>query len=160
MKAFDRALEFVFRWEGGEVDDPNDPGGHTKYGISARAYPGLDIGSLTREQAREIYLRDYWAPTCCELIPFALALPLFDMAVNAGPKTAVRCLQRTLGVEDDGKIGAITLGAIQRVGDLERASRDMAVERIAYYAALPGWKHYRKGWTKRTVDAVLEGVRE
>jgi len=56
---FERCIAFVLRHEGGYVNDPRDPGGETKYGISKRAYPGLDIKNLTEEQAKEIYRQDY-----------------------------------------------------------------------------------------------------
>ncbi|MBI5843910.1 MAG: hypothetical protein HZB23_04475 [Deltaproteobacteria bacterium] len=45
--------------EGGYVNDPADPGGETRFGISRRAYPNEDIKALTRERAAEIYYRDY-----------------------------------------------------------------------------------------------------
>jgi hypothetical protein len=57
---FERAVAFVLRHEGGYVNDPRDPGGETKYGISKRAYPRLDIKGLTEADAKEIYRRDYW----------------------------------------------------------------------------------------------------
>ena len=61
MSNFDRAFRFLIGEEGGYVNDPADPGGETKFGISKRAYPQLDIKSLTLDQAKAIYRRDYWA---------------------------------------------------------------------------------------------------
>ena len=60
MSKFDACLAFTLSWEGGYVNNPADPGGETKYGISKRAYPKLDIANLTLEQARDIYYRDYY----------------------------------------------------------------------------------------------------
>ena len=60
MSAFDYALDFVLREEGGYTNNPNDPGGETNYGICKRNYPNLDIKGLTRAQAIAIYRRDYW----------------------------------------------------------------------------------------------------
>ena len=62
MNLFDRALAAVLDWEGAVTNDAADPGGLTKYGISQRAYPSLDIASLTVEQAAVIYHQDYWLP--------------------------------------------------------------------------------------------------
>ena len=58
--SFDLAIPIVLENEGGYVNDPADPGGETKYGISKRSYPALDIKNLTVEQATAIYLRDFW----------------------------------------------------------------------------------------------------
>ena len=60
MSNFDRAFRFLIGEEGGYSADPHDPGGETKFGISKRAYPQLDIKSLTLDQAKAIYRRDYW----------------------------------------------------------------------------------------------------
>ena len=81
---FTRALQFTSKWEGGYVNNPKDPGGETKYGISKRAYPKLDIKNLTRERANEIYYTDYWVPAGCDNLPVPLNLVCFDMAVNSG----------------------------------------------------------------------------
>jgi len=59
----------VLKREGGYVDDPTDRGGETKYGISKRSYPQLDIKNLTLEQALEIYRKDYWKPSRVEKLP-------------------------------------------------------------------------------------------
>lgn len=84
MSDFDRAVSFVLAHEGGYVNDPADPGGETKYGISKRSYPYLDIPSLTVEQARTIYYRDYWEPSGAAELPMPLAAAVLDTAVNQG----------------------------------------------------------------------------
>ncbi len=83
--SFAKALNFVLKWEGGYVNDKHDPGGETKYGISKRAYPHLNIKSLTKEQAAEIYRRDFWNQVGCDDCKDPrLALSQFDAAVNVG----------------------------------------------------------------------------
>ena len=52
-------LDDLIEREGGYVNDPDDPGGETKFGISKRAYPHLDIKNLTEEHAADIYYNDY-----------------------------------------------------------------------------------------------------
>ena len=71
--SFAKSLNFVLKWEGEYSNDPSDPGGETKYGISKRAYPELDIKSLTKEDAARIYYRDYWQPLDCDSRPDDLA---------------------------------------------------------------------------------------
>ena len=82
--SFDKIMDFIIKAEGGLVDNPNDPGRETKYGISKRQYPSLDIKNLTEEQAREIYRTDYWNKIKGDELPYPLDMCVMDMAVNAG----------------------------------------------------------------------------
>lgn len=85
---FDRCMKFVLRWEGGYVNRPDDPGGETQFGISKRAFPMLDIKSLTEEEARDIYRTNYWLKAGCDKLEWPLCLVVFDTAVNMGVKRA------------------------------------------------------------------------
>ena len=60
MIEFKDIINNVLQSEGGYVYDKDDPGGETKYGISKRAYPDFDIKNLTKDDAKAIYLRDFW----------------------------------------------------------------------------------------------------
>lgn len=95
MTDFRRCLAFVLKWEGGDkiTRDPRDPGGTTKYGISQRAHPSLDIESLTEAQAAAIYEIEYWRPTGCDGLAWPLNLCAFDCAVNQGPGFAREALR-------------------------------------------------------------------
>ena len=90
---FRKAMKFTEKWEGGYVNDPVDPGGETKYGISKRAYPKVDIKNLTLDKAYEIYYRDYWLPCGCDNYDAGLACSVFDAAVNCGVKRALGWLE-------------------------------------------------------------------
>lgn len=81
---FRKALQFVLKWEGGYVFDPDDPGGETKWGISKRAHPDLDISLLTPEACAGIYAEEYWDALGCDSIPFPYNVVVFDSAVNLG----------------------------------------------------------------------------
>lgn len=81
-ESFNKAFEIVVGLEGGYSNDPNDPGGETKYGISKRYNPDVDVKNLTLDQAKEIYLKRYWMPFGCDKRPFPLDICLFDGAVN------------------------------------------------------------------------------
>lgn len=81
---FQPALNIVLAFEGGLVNDPADPGGITKFGISQRAYPTLDIANLTLEDASVIYQRDYWEPLGLDGKPWGTALMKFNCGVNQG----------------------------------------------------------------------------
>lgn len=88
--------------EGGYVRDPADPGGETKFGISKRAYPDLNIKLLTADDAIAIYCRDYWQkPGISRIQDHDLARKTFDLGVNTGSKRAIRMLQRAINIVCD-----------------------------------------------------------
>jgi lysozyme family protein len=110
------AVARVLSDEGGYVNLNADPGGETKFGISRRAYPQVDIIELTREQAVAIYYRDFWNGAGYAELPEQAAAKVFDLAVNIGAKASARCLQRALRacghrVAEDGAIGDETIAA-------------------------------------------------
>jgi len=156
MTPFDRALAFVLAHEGGDVDDPHDPGGRTRFGISQRAYPREDIGALTRERAAELYRRDYWTPLHCDDLAWPVALALFDTAVNCGVQRAIRLAQRAVGVPEDGLYGPQTRAALQ-VAPQGAATRLLA-QRACHYASLPTVGRFGVGWFLRVLDCAREGA--
>lgn len=88
-------MTFVFKWEGGYVNDPSDPGGETNFGISKRAYPNIDIKNLTRQAAQEIYQRDYWDAIKGDTLEPALGAVALDTAINMGVSRAKQFLAQT-----------------------------------------------------------------
>ncbi len=130
------------------TNDPHDPGGLTKFGISQRRYPDVDIANLTRAGAIELYRRDYWDLASCAKLPEPLDFYVFDSAINQGPGYAVRELQEAVGTTRDGVLGPVTLRAIARMTTLEAAALFM-VGRAFDYAALTNYSRYGKGWLKR-----------
>lgn len=146
--SFETAYQFTLGIEGGYVNDSRDPGGETKYGISKRSYPDIDIKALTLEQAQAIYKRDYWQAASCERMPPKIAVAVFDAAVNHGPKTAIKLLQRALKVADDGEYGRITHGTLQS-RDTNETFDLLLAQRAIYMAACPAWPTYKLGWLRR-----------
>ncbi|WP_425152894.1 glycoside hydrolase family 108 protein [Candidatus Palauibacter sp.] len=153
---FRDAVDLVIEHEGGHVDDPDDRGGETNYGISRRAYPEEDIRGMTRGRAEAIYERDYW-PVAKDL-PIAVRGTVFDMAVNAGRKRAVTLLQEALrshgsAVAADGRMGPKTLRAAQQIDP--QLLRDVyTVHRVRHYAKLAGRRSQRRfllGWLRRAL---------
>lgn len=165
--AFHRAMSFVLAAEGGLSMDENDRGNWTggeigkgslkgtKYGISAAAYPALDIAGLRLDDAKRIYLNDYWLPAKCGELPPRLALVHMDFAVNAGVERAAKCLQVALGVKVDGVIGPQTISA-SRVMDQTEACVNYLAERALFYARSPLAKEYGRGWMRRVMRAAME----
>ena len=93
---FIAAVKRVLADEGGYSENPADPGGATRFGISARSNPGVDIATLTRDAAMEIYWREWWLRFGFARLPAAIAAKTFDLAVNMGAGHAIECLQRAL----------------------------------------------------------------
>ena len=151
--SFDRAVEMVLRHEGGYSNDPRDPGGETRFGISKRAYPDVDILRLTEDEAKAIYKRDYWDKLRTDEIPEELAICLFDAAVNMGRDKAVRLLQRACGVAQDGVMGGNTIAAANR---LPEAVVRFSAERVIAYTGIRGFDTFGKGWLRRTIAVALE----
>lgn len=85
---FDRVIKIIERVEGGWSNHPSDRGGATKYGITAATASrhGLNVSSLTREQAREIYRKDYWIPSGASSAQWPLNLAIMNSYVNSGKK--------------------------------------------------------------------------
>ncbi len=155
---FDRLIGAILEHEGGYVNDPDDPGGETKYGISKRSYPDLDIRNLTEMQAREIYYRDWWLKLRCpEIHDDGVAQKYLDTSVNAGKTAGTKILQRALrsiglSVALDGKIGPQTLAAanLAKPETLLAAMRRLQAE---HYEGLirrnPKLAKFRRGWMAR-----------
>ncbi|NKC21591.1 secretion activator protein [Pseudoalteromonas sp. S4498] len=113
--AFSRSVLTILYLEGGLLDDgglndaASDRGGLTKFGISQRAYPRLDIANLTIDHAIRLYYRDYWEPMHCDELNAGVALMLFDGAVQHGINRMTRVVQRTVNATIDGLFGSRTL---------------------------------------------------
>ena len=126
---FAEAVRLILELEGGYASDPADPGGETKFGISKRSYPTLDIKGLTRSEAEDLYWRDYWLAAGCPSLAWPLALVHFDAAVNHGVGRARRFLWATQDWSDY----------------LDR--------RDAFYVALterrPPTRKFLRGWRRR-----------
>lgn len=157
--AFDAAFARTVGHEGGYTNDPTDRGGETKYGISKRAHPNLDIAGLTLAQARVVYLRGYWLPCGCDVLPHETSLAVFDLAVNAGRWAAIRDLQLALGVNADGVLGPRTLAAIDALeGELDdlRVAVRVHASGLERRTNAPTWQHHGRGWARRVAKNLLE----
>jgi len=156
--AFDDALEAIFHWEGGYSDHPDDPGGATNMGITIatlrrwRAPTAVskdDVKNLTRAEAGEIYRASYWNECRCDELPEAVALAVFDSAVNQGPERARRFLQTAARVDADGIFGPRTMSAVA-AADQRNLLNEFMARRAVHYAGLG--ETFRLGWYRRVMD--------
>ncbi|MDR3187307.1 MAG: hypothetical protein LBT63_02690 [Holosporaceae bacterium] len=160
---FLKAFEYLMYHEGGYVNDKNDAGGETKFGISKRSYPHLDIKNLTPDQTKQIYFVDFWTKAKCEQIKDDnLATKFFDLCVNTGIGQATRLIQRALRsagqiVAEDGIIGQNTLATINKSDptDLLAALKSEAAGFYRMIAqANPSQQKFIQGWLNRAYDTT------
>jgi lysozyme family protein len=156
---FDRCLAEVLRHEGGWADHPKDPGGATMQGVTLVTYSNWLGREATKDELRnmppahrdEIYRKHYWDKVKGDELPKGVDLCLFDFAVNSGPKRAVVAVQEALGVNADGVLGPVTMGAIQMA--TPSALIPWVIEyRLAFLQRLPIWDTFGGGWAKRVKD--------
>jgi lysozyme family protein len=157
MATFDEAFVIVVGVEGGLVDNPADPGGLTKFGVSSRSYPNEDIRNLTLERAKALYLQDYWLKVGADKLPPPLALLAFDSAVNNGPGRASRFLQQAAGVAQDGIIGPATLAAVAKK-PLAEIIAEFQARRTLFMLTLPTVSTFGLGWSRRLFHVTLAAL--
>ena len=140
----------------------------TKWGVSAKAHPGVDIANLTREQAERIYFDDYWRAIRGNALPPALALVLFDAAVNMGVVASVRILQTVLrNVTVDGVMGPETVSAAKMFMPRHELVALALEYRLRWYEDLANrdestrkkYGPYLYGWRMRVMRLALEAGR-
>lgn len=151
---FDQAFDRLIGHEGGYVNDPRDPGGETKFGISRRAYPGEDIAGMTLERAKTIYRRDYWGPAGCDVLADLVKFEVFDMAVNLGVVQTIKILQRAVDATADGIIGPQTTMRLQSANP-EWLLRRLQGMRLKHYTGLKTFNAFGAGWVNRVADNML-----
>jgi len=152
-----RSLSILFGEEGGYVNDPQDPGGETIYGITRRDHPDLwTNGPPTREQAAERYRTHYWDMVKADELPWPLCLYVFDAAVNQGVEAAVGLLQKTLGLVRDGILGPVTLAAAKRATP-ETCALYLA-DRALRYTGTRNADKFLRGWLKRLFVMAMEAT--
>jgi lysozyme family protein len=154
MADFEACIARTLANEGGYVCDPDDPGGATKFGISKRVYPSVDVANLTAEEAKAIYQRDYWDPLYSYIASEEIAGKLFDLGVNLGKGRAVMLLQTACGVTVDGAFGEQTLAAVNK-SNPERLLAEFRAIAAEHYALLvaddPKLEKFLHGWMRRAV---------
>lgn len=154
--------ELINRYEGGYIDDPEDDGGQTKYGISKRSYPDEDIPKLSRERAEQIYWRDFWSPYEIDRMPGRIGEKFFQTVVNMPAAQAVTILQRALRaatserLADDGILGPRTRAVMDGItarGIVEAVLAALRSEQAGYYRQIvqanPSQGRFLKGWLNR-----------
>ncbi len=137
-KSFGRSLAFTLQFEGGYVNHPRDPGGHTNKGITLatlrRYKAGATVGDLKKipqQLVRQIYRDGYWNKARCDTLGAGVDGAVFDYAVNSGPGAARKSLLRVLG------------------GSNVETVKKLCRKRLSIYRTFRHWKSFGRGWTRR-----------
>lgn len=159
---FSRALPIILKYEGGKVDDPQDPGGRTNQGVTQRVYDAYrvtksakmrDVYLMEDAERDEIYRRQYWNAVKGDTLPPGVDLAVFDGAVHSGSVQSIKWLQRSLGFQGgdvDGHLGTMTAAALMSADlDHDALIADICAERLAFLKRLKRWKRFGNGWTAR-----------
>jgi lysozyme family protein len=116
MANFNEAIEEILTSEGGYVNDLTDAGGETKFGISKRSYPNVDIRNLTIDQAKAIYRRDFWDKIGGDqLRNQEIANLLVDSAVNEGVVPAIKRAEKIVGLPETGHISTELISKLNQL---------------------------------------------
>lgn len=170
MNTFEKCIEVILVLEGDYVDHPADRGGPTKYGITLQSFQhhqksGLvkssHIKFLSKEEAIQIYLVDYWNPLRLgQIASSKIALIIFSHIVHSGPVSGVKSLQKTLNTSFgnklfiDGVLGPKTELALAQVKDEKKMCRGLLQNIQIYYARVceikPDQIVFLEGWLKRS----------
>lgn len=141
--------------QGAVVDDPNDTGGLTRWGISQKAFPNVNVAALTRDEAARLYHDNYWVGD--NLADQRLANLLLSMCVNMGKASAIRLLQKGLGITQDGTWGPMTEHYCN--SDPGLATTEFAAQCVKHYCDIayvsPKQQLYLLGWIRRVVECLV-----
>jgi lysozyme family protein len=153
MSNFETAIEILLQHEGGFVNDPNDAGGATNFGITQRDNPTLDIPNLTRDDAIAYYKANWWLKYGLDKInDDDLACYVLDHGVNTGMNAIVVVVQQTVNTIVDGQIGPHTIAAINSnynpmmMSDIQNG---LWQHYLKVLAAHPEYEKFRNGWHNR-----------
>ncbi|MDR7006095.1 glycoside hydrolase family 108 protein [Paraburkholderia strydomiana] len=159
MSAFDDAFSALLGNEGGYVDNPADPGGATRWGVTERVarawgYAG-DMKDLPIETAKAIAKKNYWDAYQCDQFDPRIGFQVFDAAYNGGKPA--QWLQQAAGVTADGVIGSITVAAV-RAADPMKIIMRFAAYRLQYLGNLSAWPTFGHGWANRIANNLIRGA--
>ena len=152
---FDDVFDIIILQEGGYSYDPDDRGGETKYGISKRAFPYVDIKNLTFDMAKDIYFNHYWTPAKCEQIPESLRLIHFSCAVNCGVRSANIILQQSTNskIAIDGIVGNQTLSHLKHSSPMSYSYYWLS-RYVDIVGGVPNQIKFLNGWNNRIKDCI------
>lgn len=163
---FSICLPRVLVHEGGNDDDPRDPGGRTSRGITAerwaewrQTHPGLpaDVWQAPQAEVEAIYREKYWDVLWCDKLPVGVDYAVFDFGVNSGPARSAKFLQEIVGADVDGEVGPETVTKT-KAADPEEVIKQLCDDRMEFLRGLSTWGTFGRGWTNRVNDVRRDAL--
>lgn len=174
---FEPSLDLTLAHEGGYVNHPKDPGGATNKGVIQRTYdayrrlnglPTRSVRFITDAEVREIYRKNYWNASGCNVMPAGIDYAVFDYAVNSGPGRSIKDLQRTVNdfaknprfgnyaletIVVDSDVGPATLAAVERCMEADEVAfiELFCNKRMAFLRSLKTYSTFGRGWQRRVL---------
>ncbi len=161
-----QCLPLLLVHEGGNDDDPRDPGGRTSRGIIQsewnewrKTHPGLpaDVWDAPQSEVLAIYKEKYWDTLSCDELPIGLDYAVFDFGVNSGIARSAKQLQGLVGTTQDGFIGPITIAATKEI-EPQHLIEHFCDMRLVYLQHLPIWDTFGRGWARRVADVRRDSL--
>lgn len=156
-EAFEAALTFTLKAEGGYSNDPRDSGGSTYHGITQQSLnswlhshvmPAMDVRDLTDEQVHDFYQERFWNDPKLDMLADIfpkIAIAVFDFSVNIYYVRAIATLQRLIATVPDGHLGPRTCHALK-----------LGVESIGGEDVMIGkYQDARRAWYKENSQEVF-----
>ena len=162
---FDLCLTLLLAHEGGFVNHPQDPGGMTNLGVTARVWEEWlgrpvsekEMRALTPTMVKPLYKRKYWDAIRGDELVSGVDYVVFDVAVNSGAGRAIKFLQSCVGVTVDGGFGPRTLSAVNEQ-DPERLIELYCAKRLEFLQTLRTFETFGKGWSRRVAEVKAKAL--
>jgi lysozyme family protein len=158
---FDKCLEKLLMHEGGFVNHPEDKGGITNLGITARVWEEWvghpvsekEMRNLTPLMVKPLYKRKYWDACYADGLISGLDYCVFDFAVNSGVGRAVKLLQSCVGATPDGSYGSITNALVKKASSEPNKIIELySAKRLEFLESLRTFPTFGKGWSRRVAE--------
>lgn len=163
MADFEEAVNYVLGNEGAYINNPSDPGGPTKYGITLDmlskwrkkdCHP-IDVQNMTLTEAKTIYESQFWDPLRISSLSQPIATAILDTAVNEGQYSAIKLAQMALGsnISPDGVMGLNTLQALDSINPrlfLIAFMGEIQSRYVRLVVNTPSQIQFLEGWLSRS----------
>jgi lysozyme family protein len=164
---FPACVKLLLVHEGGNDDDPRDPGGRTSRGIIQREYDvwrrehsGLpsDVWQAPQQTVLDIYRASYWNVMRCNDLQMGVDYAVFDYGVNSGVSRAIKLLQTSLALAVDGAMGPLTIAAANAADPVAFINKYQDA-RLNFLHGLSTWSVFGRGWGTRVSDVRRDALK-
>jgi lysozyme family protein len=165
---FDVCVDLMLAHEGGFVNHPQDPGGMTNLGVTARVWEEWlgrptnekEMRALTPLMVKPLYKRKYWDAIRADELVDGVDYCVFDVAVNSGVGRAIKFLQQSVGATPDGGFGSITMALVKKAEiDPVNLIELYCARRMEFLQSLRTFETFGKGWSRRVAEVKEKALK-